>query len=482
MTMNRRTFMQAAGLGVVGAGLGMTRAGWAFHNSGLPTIQPSYGDIAGVQILGYTDMSFPPGSGHGANAGNWDQTYEFRVIDTPRGRFAYCGNGGNGWSIVDVSNPRNLRVVHRHPHSTLPDNTQYIDIKGGNIMVVKRNRRLENWDVSNPSAPVLLGTFTPADIHPTANAPFHGLWVHEDRRGRFAFAACAIAGFTDMIVLCVDINDPRNPKEVSRFWYPGMNTNIGEVPTWPSTGLPDRGLPAPTVQCHDITAYGDRLYCAWRDKGLIILDISDIRNLKMVGEINWADGRPNFPSLPGQTHSMGIVIPNDGGPPDYVIATDELGQCPFGYPHILDVRDETRPEEVSGFRLPLNLHGNCPPDRSGRRMGVHDVERMIRGDIVWSAWEEGGFWGIDISDLHHPRPVAYYVPPVRSDSPATSRSGHADDVFVMDDGIVFGSSSDQGAGGLWAMRQAPALRGTVAWNAAETDVIVTRTDQPRSID
>jgi hypothetical protein len=482
MTMNRRTFLQAAGLGAVGAGLGITRAGWAFHNSGLPTIQPSYGDIAGVQILGYTDMSFPPGSGHGAMFGNWDQTYEFRVIDTPRGRFAYCGNGANGWSIVDVSNPRRLSVVHRHPHSTLPDNTQYIDIKGGNILVVKRNRRLENWDVSNPSAPVLLGSFTPADIHPTANAPFHGLWVHEDRRGRFAFAACAIAGFTDMIVLCVDINDPRNPKEVSRFWYPGMNTNIGEVPTWPSTGLPDRGLPAPTVQCHDITAYGDRLYAAWRDKGLIILDISDITNLKMVGEINWADGRPNFPSLPGQTHSMGIVIPNDGGPPDYVIATDELGQCPFGYPHILDVRNEARPEEVSGFRLPLNLHGNCPPDRSGRRMGVHDVERMIRGDIVWSAWEEGGFWGIDISDLHHPKPVAYYVPPVRSDSPATSRSGHADDVFVMDDGIVFGSSSDQGAGGLWAMRQAPALRGTVAWNAAETDVIVTRTDQPRNID
>ncbi len=54
MTMNRRTFLQAAGLGVVGAGFGMTRAGWAFHNSGLPTIQPSYGDIAGVQILGYT--------------------------------------------------------------------------------------------------------------------------------------------------------------------------------------------------------------------------------------------------------------------------------------------------------------------------------------------------------------------------------------------------------------------------------------------
>jgi hypothetical protein len=128
MTMNRRTFLQAAGLGVVGASFGMTRAGWGFHNSGLPTVQPSYGDIAGIQILGYNDMSFPPGSGR---AGNWDQTYEFRVLDTPRGRFAYCGNGANGWSIVDVSNPRRMRVVHRQPHSTFPDNTQYIDIKGG---------------------------------------------------------------------------------------------------------------------------------------------------------------------------------------------------------------------------------------------------------------------------------------------------------------------------------------------------------------
>jgi hypothetical protein len=43
--MNRRTFLQAAGLSVVSAGVGMTRSGWTFHKSDLPTIQPSYGDI-----------------------------------------------------------------------------------------------------------------------------------------------------------------------------------------------------------------------------------------------------------------------------------------------------------------------------------------------------------------------------------------------------------------------------------------------------
>jgi hypothetical protein len=39
------------------------------------------------------------------------RSYEFRVIDQRRGRFAYCGNGGMGWSIVDVSNPRRMRLL-----------------------------------------------------------------------------------------------------------------------------------------------------------------------------------------------------------------------------------------------------------------------------------------------------------------------------------------------------------------------------------
>jgi hypothetical protein len=33
MTMDRRTFLQAAG---AGAGLSMTGVGWAFHDDGLP--------------------------------------------------------------------------------------------------------------------------------------------------------------------------------------------------------------------------------------------------------------------------------------------------------------------------------------------------------------------------------------------------------------------------------------------------------------
>ena len=121
----------------------------------------------------------------------------------------------------------------------------------------------------------------------------------------------------------------------------------------------------------------------------------------------------------------------------------------------------------------MNMHANCPKDRLGNRMGTHDVERYIRGDIVHSAWEEGGFWGVDFSDIHYPKSVAYFVPPVRSDS--TRKTGHADDVFVMEDGTIFGSSSDQGAGGIWAMKFKKNLRATVTWNADESNVIVKKT-------
>lgn len=218
------------------------------------------------------------------------------------------------------------------------------------------------------------------------------------------------------------------------------------------------------------------MYAAWRDKGLIILDTSRPDQPTKIGEINWADGRPGMFSLPGQTHMACIVVPKHGGRPDTVIVGDELTSgalCPWGVMHVIDVRDEQHPKEISEFKLPINLGGNCGVERpAGVRFGIHEVERMIRGDIAWGAWEESGFGGVSISDIHRPKQVAYYVPPVRSDS--QTRSGHADDVFVTDDGIVFGSSSDTGAGGLWAMKYRPGFKGTVAWNADNSDVIVSR--------
>jgi hypothetical protein len=135
--------------------------------------------------------------------------------------------------------------------------------------------------------------------------------------------------------------------------------------------------------------------------------------------------------------------------------------------HVLDVRNEKNPVQISTFRLPLNRF--CPPDRPGRRFGIHDVERMIKGNIVFSAWENSGFWAVDISDPYRPKAVGHFVPPVFRR--VNSDAGHADDVFVHDNGLVFASSSDPG-GGFWIMRHTPGVKGTVEWTADNKNVTV----------
>jgi hypothetical protein len=143
--------------------------------------------------------------------------------------------------------------------------------------------------------------------------------------------------------------------------------------------------------------------------------------------------------------------------------------------HVIDVRNEKNPVQISTFRLPLNRF--CPPDRPGRRFGIHDIERMIKGNIVFSAWENSGFWAVDISDPHQPKAVGHFVPPAFRR--VNSEAGHADDVFVHDNGLVFASSSDPG-GGLWIMRYTPGVKGTVSWTPDNKSVTVKYDKRPEN--
>src|SRR5512134_3878812 len=146
MAMNRRRFLQTAGLGV---GFGMAGGGLAFHDrlhQGYASLQPGPGELRGLQILGYCDLGIP--SAPDGSVGGWDRAFETQVLNG----YAYCSNG-QGFSIVDVRDPRNMRAVFRHVNDPGPDNTQYIDLKD-HILVQKKNGSLEIWDVSNPPSPV----------------------------------------------------------------------------------------------------------------------------------------------------------------------------------------------------------------------------------------------------------------------------------------------------------------------------------------
>lgn len=424
--------------------------------------QPGYGEFENFTIVSYSDLD------------GWDQVAEFRVGRD--GRYAYTSNY-QGATVVDVSDPRRPRVVSRIKNDPSVQ-SQYIDVLG-NLLVINqeavRDEKIKHWEAGirlfDPEKPKELSFFK-TDGPPRRGV--HGFWLHEDpKQGKFAFVSTTKEGYHGNILVIVDINDPRNPKEVARWWYPGQWVAGGEKPgeNWvdPDRGLRE-GLPKIWVYLHDITTYKDRAYLAYRDEGVIILDISDIRKPVRLGQIKWS------PPEEGNTHSIGVVIPPHGGRPDVIVATDEIvrpEQCPFGYLHVIDVRYEKNPVQIGTFRLPLNRF--CPPDRPGRRFGIHDVERMIRGNIVFSAWENSGFWAIDISDPYRPRSAGYFVPPpfLR----AKSDAGHADDVFVHENGLIFASSSDPG-GGFWILRYTPGVKGTVSWGPDLRTIVVNYEKRP----
>jgi hypothetical protein len=420
--------------------------------------QPSYGELENFTLLSYTDLD------------GWDQAAEFRI--SKDGKYAYISNY-QGATILDVSDPARPKVASKIKNDPSVQ-SQYIDVIG-NLLVVNqegvRSETNKEWasgirifDISDPTKPKETSFFK-TDTSP--NRGVHGFWLHEDpQHGKFAFLATTVKGYFGAILMIVDINNPAAPKEVSRWWFPGQHTAAGEKvgENWIDDGGLREGLPKIWVSLHDMTTYKDRAYLAYRDQGVIILDISDLKKPTKISQIKWS------PPEEGNTHSIGVVIPAHGGRPDIILATDEITsakQCPFGYLHVLDVRHEPNPVQIGTFRLPLNRF--CPPDRPGRRFGIHDIERMIKGNIVFSAWENSGFWAIDISDPYHPKAVGHFVPPVFRR--AKSDSGHADDVYVHDNGLVFFSSSDPG-GGFWIMRYTPGVKGTVEWTPDDKNVTV----------
>ena len=95
-------------------------------------------------------------------------------------------------------------------------------------------------------------------------------------------------GFSDYIFVVVDLIDPTNPREVGRYWLSGMNLAAGETPSWEPTRR--NGL-------HHAIVHGDHAYGAWRDAGLVIMDIKDRSKPSLVTHKNWS------PPFGGGTHN-----------------------------------------------------------------------------------------------------------------------------------------------------------------------------------
>ena len=365
----------------------------------------------------------------------------------------------DGFSVIDVRDPRNPKPVHYEPAAP---NTWNIHLQtAGDLMLVINAKNMfaaeefqneaeyysgqigkkvgtadaeqpreRNWkagmtvyNIANPAEPKEIA-FMPVD-----GGGIHRLWY---TGGDWAYASVLLDGFTDYIFMTIDISDPTKPKEAGRYWLPGMNAAAGEMPDDASR----RG------GLHHAIIHGDRAYGAWRDAGLVIMDISDRTNPTLITHKNWS------PPYGGGTHNA-LPLPDR----DLLIVADEavLDHAADGikYIWVFDIREPKNPVSIATFPTP----DDADYVAKGGHFGPHNIyenrpDGLVSSDTIYSTYQNAGVRVFDISNAYQPKEVAAFVPPepvtLADKRPNRQKVIQSCDVWVSKDGLVYANDFNGG--------------------------------------
>ncbi|MFM0738176.1 hypothetical protein PQQ51_13120 [Paraburkholderia xenovorans] len=279
------------------------------------------------------------------------------------------------------------------------------------------------YDLSKPAQPRQIGFF------PVDGGGIHRIWYVG---GRWAYVSALLDGFTDYILLIVDLADPTRPVEAGRYWLPGMNLAAGETPGW---GKDRRfGL-------HHAVVSGDTAYACWRDGGLTLLDVSDRSAPRLIVHRNWS------PPYGGGTHSA-LPLPDR----NLLIVADEAvaDEEADGRKHtwVFDVREPANPVSIATFPTPSET--DFP--RKGAHFGPHNLHEnrpgsFVSSTLIFATWQNAGLRVFDISDPYQPRQTGAFVPaaPVRMiDRRVRPQVIQSADVFVDAQGLAYVTDNNAG--------------------------------------
>ena len=373
----------------------------------------------------------------------------------------------NGFSVIDVRDPRTPKPVKYIP---APPNTWNIHLQAHEDLLLVINAknmfaaeefqdeeqyykgalgkkvgtadietpRERNWtaglsvyDIANPAEPKQIS------FMPVEGGGIHRLWY---TGGPWAYASVLLDGFTDYIFMTVDISDPANPKEAGRFWLPGMNTAAGEKPDWDASRR--NGL-------HHAIVNGDTAYGAWRDAGLVVMDVSDRSKPTLITHKNWS------PPFGGGTHNCLPISERN-----LLVVVDEavLDNCQDGIKFIwlFDIREPSNPVSISTFPTP----SDADYVNKGAHFGPHNIyenrpDGLVSSDTIFATYQNAGIRVFDISDEYRPEEIAAFVPPepatLADKRPNRQKVIQSCDVWVSKEGLVYSNDFN---GGLYILEYA----------------------------
>jgi hypothetical protein len=347
--------------------------------------------------------------------------------------YAYVGHPftGGGATVVDVRDPRNptpVNFIATHPrswslHFQTFDRLLLLAEEFNFIAHQPQSKwrdpecgaGLRVYDLEDPASPRQIG------FMPVQGLGLHRIWW---TGGRYAYASALLDGFTDHIFIVIDLQDPTTPREVGRWWVPGMCHAAGEKPSW--TGR---------VALHHPVIADGIAYCAWRDAGMILLDVSDPTAPRFLGQRNL------MPPFGGSTHTA-LPLPRR----ELAIVADEamsdISVEQQKYIWVMDVRNKSNPVTIATMPLPSDSDYVA----AGGTFGPHNLwenrpDAYTSDTLVFATFQSGGVRVYDINDPFRPQEVAFFVPPpprtLVDPRPGIKLITHSADLYVTGDGLIF---------------------------------------------
>ncbi len=285
-------------------------------------------------------------------------------------------------------------------------------------------RGIRTWDITDRTKPVLLQEFSTGSTGWGTHMNFYDggkyAYLSASWDDQFFFENTQRTVGSGMMV--VDMTDPANVKEVSKFWIPGQRKGeeaeyykywfAGDGAAWNGTHC----APAVPKRIEDGGRYGYGGHGAY---GFVVYDFADITKPKAAAQYLWDQETPG--GIPYHT-----VLPLIGTPAfprhgNLVIGVAETIQAdcrePVRFPRIIDISNPTKPRIIGFFPRPMPPKDAPYADfcMARGRFGTHNCQSWVapgtaRPEIFSCAWDVAGARVHDLSDPTQVKEVAWYVP------------------------------------------------------------------------
>jgi len=357
-----------------------------------PTDAPRILENSGFELIGYNDLAGRPG-------------FKLALTEQSGRWYLYTGHlWQRGWSVIDVTDPADPRVLRTIPG---PEGTWTIQVQAADgLLITGLEKPMPGWGIgddepfeegaviwdiaTDPSDPVPVGTWRTG-----ATGTHRNFYAG----GRYAYMTATSPDWIGHGLAIVDVSDPARPRTVSTWAWPEQIDD--------GNGVQQAYLHGPAH------VEGDRAYLPYGKVGLVILDVSDVEDPHLVSRLDFGDlgsvlGCHSAVPLPGRD----LLVVNGE-------AIEEGARDALNYAYVVDISDDAHPRVAAALPMPIPGAGLGYANyyEKGGRFGPHNQHHFqgnpahleLRRHVLMTYFN-AGLRLYDVGDPLQPVEVGRFVP------------------------------------------------------------------------